>query len=59
MGTWSFKRSDSFGGSRNNWSPFMKKKPDHPLTKLAEAAFRQTAKKIIKRAKESGTPVII
>ena len=59
MGTWSFNRSESFGGSRRNWSAFMKKKPAHPLTKLADAAFRQAAKKIIKRAKESGTPVII
>jgi len=37
----------------------MKKPTESPLTKLAEAAFRQAAKKVIKRAKESGTPLII
>jgi hypothetical protein len=37
----------------------MKKPPENRLTKLAEAAFRQAAQKVIKRAKESGTPVII
>jgi hypothetical protein len=37
----------------------MKKPTESPLTKLAEAAFREAAKKVIKRAKESGTPVII
>jgi hypothetical protein len=30
-----------------------------PLTKLADAAFRQAARKIINRAQQSGTPVII
>ena len=37
----------------------MKKPTDQPLTKLADAAFQQAAKKVIKRAKESGTPVIV
>jgi hypothetical protein len=37
----------------------MKKPAENPLTKLAEAAFQQAAQKVIKRAKESGTPVII
>ena len=37
----------------------MKKPTESPLTKLAEAAFRQAARQVIKRAKESGTPVII
>jgi hypothetical protein len=37
----------------------MKKASDNPHTKLADAAFRQAAQKVIKRAKESGTPVII
>jgi hypothetical protein len=37
----------------------MKKQTEHPLTKLAEAAFRQAAQKVIKRAEESGTPVIV
>ncbi len=37
----------------------MKKAPENPLTKLADAAFRQAAQKVIKRAKECGTPVII
>ena len=37
----------------------MKKKPEQPLTKLADAAFEQAAQKVVERAKESGTPVII
>jgi hypothetical protein len=37
----------------------MKKATEDLLTKLADAAFRQAAKKVIKRAKEAGTPVII
>jgi hypothetical protein len=37
----------------------MKKPTEDPLTKLADAAFRQAAKKVVKRAIESGTPVII
>ncbi len=37
----------------------MKKASENPLTKLADAAFRQAAEKVIKRATESGTPVII
>jgi ABC-type sugar transport system substrate-binding protein len=37
----------------------MKKATEDPLTKLADAAFRQAAQKVIKRAKESGTPVIV
>ena len=37
----------------------MKKASENPLTKLADAAFRQAAQKVIKRAKEAGTPVII
>ena len=37
----------------------MKKAPESRLTKLADAAFRQAAQKVIKRAKESGTPLII
>jgi hypothetical protein len=37
----------------------MKKVTEDRLTKLADAAFRQAAQKVIKRAKESGTPVII
>jgi hypothetical protein len=37
----------------------VKKAPENPLTKLADAAFRQAAQKVIKRAKEAGTSVII
>jgi hypothetical protein len=37
----------------------MKKKTDQSLTKLADAAFRQASRKVIQRAIESGTPVII
>lgn len=37
----------------------MKKSTEQPLTKLADAAFEQAAKKVIERAKESGTPVIV
>ncbi len=37
----------------------MKKSTEQPLTKLADAAFEQAAKKVIERAEESGTPVIV
>jgi hypothetical protein len=37
----------------------MKKATDDPLTKLADAAFRQAARKVIKRAKEAGTTVVV
>lgn len=37
----------------------MKKTTEDPLTKLADAAFQQAAQKVIKRAIETGTPVII
>jgi hypothetical protein len=37
----------------------MKKPIEHPLTKLADAAFQQAARKVIERAKEAATPVII
>lgn len=37
----------------------MKKTTNQPLTKLANAAFQQAAKKVVQRAEESGTPVII
>jgi hypothetical protein len=32
---------------------------DPPLTKLADAAFRQAAVKIVRRAKQTGTPLIV
>jgi hypothetical protein len=35
------------------------KPSENHRTKLADAAFRQAAKNVVKRAKESGTPVII
>ena len=37
----------------------MKKTTNQSLTKLADAAFKQAAKKVIERARESGTPVIV
>ena len=37
----------------------MNKATEQQLTKLADAAFRQAAKKVIERAAMSGTPVII
>ncbi len=38
----------------------MKKKiPERSMTKPAEAAFKQAAKKILKRALDTGTPLII
>lgn len=37
----------------------MKKANEDPLTKLADAAFRQAARKVIRRAKQSGTLVIV
>jgi hypothetical protein len=37
----------------------MKRATEQPLTKLADAAFRQAAQKVIERAEASGTPVIV
>jgi NCAIR mutase (PurE)-related protein len=37
----------------------MKKTTEPSLTKLANAAFRQAARKVIQRAKETGTPIIV
>jgi hypothetical protein len=37
----------------------MKRVSDQSLTKLADAAFEQAAKKVVERAIASGTPVII
>ncbi len=37
----------------------MKKTTDQLLTKLADAAFEQAAQKVIERAEQSGTPVIV
>ena len=37
----------------------MKKTSDRTLTKLADAAFEQAAQKVIERAQQSGTPVIV
>jgi hypothetical protein len=36
-----------------------KKVQDTPLSSKADAAFRQAAKKIIQRARQTGTPVIV
>jgi len=36
-----------------------KRKSEHPLTKLAEAAFREASKKVIERARQTNTPVIV
>jgi hypothetical protein len=37
----------------------MNKKTDRDLTKLADAAFRVAARKVLERAAATGTPVII
>lgn len=37
----------------------MKRSTEQSLTKLADAAFQQAALTVIKRAEESGTPVIV
>ena len=37
----------------------MKKGNDQPLTRLADAAFEQAARKVIERAKATNTPVIV
>lgn len=37
----------------------MNKTVDQSLTKLADAAFEQAARKVIERARQSGTPVIV
>lgn len=36
-----------------------KKHDEHDLTKLADAAFKQAAVKVVERAKRFGTPVVI
>jgi len=36
-----------------------KKKDDSTLSRKADAAFRQAAYKVIQRAKQTGTPVVI
>ena len=56
---WLSVGSACIGRSKNKRSKIMKKASENPHTKLADAAFRQAAQKVIKRAKESGTPVII
>lgn len=37
----------------------MKKRRKDSLTELAEAAFRQAAWKVIERAEQTGTPIIV
>jgi hypothetical protein len=37
----------------------MKKRTNEGLTKLADAAFERAAREVLKRAEESGTPVIV
>lgn len=37
----------------------MKKRKVKGLTELADAAFRQVAQKVIERAEQTGTPVIV
>jgi hypothetical protein len=37
----------------------MKKRANEGLTKLADAAFQRVAQKVIQRAEQSGTPVIV
>jgi len=53
------KRGGCSGGSKNNGRVTVKRKTEHSLTTLADAAFQQAAKKVIKRAKDSGTAVIV
>lgn len=36
-----------------------KKTMESPLTKLAEAAFKRAARKVLERAESTGTPVIV
>jgi len=37
----------------------VRKKTDQSLTKLADAAIQQAARKVVEHVKESGTPVIV
>jgi hypothetical protein len=37
----------------------MTKRSNEGLTKLADAAFKQAARKVLERAEKAGTPVII
>jgi len=37
----------------------MTKATENPLAKMVDGALRQAAKMVVKRAEESGTPVII
>ena len=37
----------------------MKKTTDQPMTDLANAAFEEAAKEVVRRAIETGTPVIV
>jgi hypothetical protein len=37
----------------------MKKPSEHPVTKLADAAFAEVTKDVIKRAVDTGTPLIL
>ncbi len=46
-------------GPNNKQKRSSKKDPESDLTRLADAAFRQAAKKVIQRALNSWTPVII
>jgi hypothetical protein len=59
MVSWKSNRAESFAGSRNNGTVFVKKKIERPLTKLADAAFRQAARKVVERAIETGTSVVV
>ncbi len=37
----------------------MKKITDESITKLADAAFKRVAQKVIERAEQTGTPIIV
>lgn len=37
----------------------MKKRSDQRMTKLADAAFQRAAERVIERAEDAGTPVIV
>lgn len=59
FGLWLSSKSGCINGSNGKRRKRMEKPTENPLAKLVEAALRQVAKKVVKRAKASGTPVII
>ena len=47
------------GESKNKRRKTVKKATERSLTELADAAFEQAARKVIERARQTGTPVIV